>query len=151
MHRGWTRASDELLSEFDLISWFVYMSWSAVPTLMRFPDQTRRDHGYVVIPTNADSPASGEEVSAKVTNGIFTVHSGATNSYSYAYGPGGVAGLRDNPYTLASAVLASIGGLLFGYDQGVIANVLVMRDFKLRWAMTEWQEGIMSEHSRDVE
>ncbi|EJD08214.1 general substrate transporter [Fomitiporia mediterranea MF3/22] len=66
------------------------------------------------------------------------------NSYSYAYGPGGVTGLRKNPYTLASAVLASFGGLLFGYDQGVIANVLVMRDFRQRWAMTDWQEGFMT-------
>ena len=82
--------------------------------------------------------------STLVTNGTFTIHPGGSSEYSYAYGPGGFEGLKHNYYTLLSAILASIGGLLFGYNQGVIANVLVMEDFKLRWAMTDWQEGVMS-------
>ena len=82
--------------------------------------------------------------STLVTNGTFTIHPGSSGGYSYTYGPGGFEGLKHNYYTLLSAILASIGGLLFGYDQGVIANVLVMEDFKLRWAMTDWQEGVMS-------
>ncbi|KAL5531871.1 hypothetical protein ACEPAF_5434 [Sanghuangporus sanghuang] len=132
-------------SEYNLFSWFV----DSLSDMFAYCDekrrnQTHRDDGYVVIPTDADGDASREEASTKVTNGIFAVHGGATNNYTYAYGPGGVAGLRHNSYTLASAVLASIGGLLFGYDQGVIANVLVMKNFKLRWGMTEWQEGVMT-------
>ena len=55
-----------------------------------------------------------------------------------------MTGLRQNPFTLASAVLASLGGLLFGYDQGVIANVLVMKDFTARWPIGPWEKGIMS-------
>ena len=65
--------------------------------------------------------------------------------YSYVYGPEGLAGLAYNYYALACARFASLGGLTFGYDQGVIANVLVMKDFRLRWALTDWQEGVMSE------
>ncbi len=35
----------------------------------------------------------------------------------------GVRGLLHSRYALASAVLCSLGGLTFGYDQGVISNV----------------------------
>ena len=101
---------------------------------------------------------------ATETDGLRTVSGDATDSrivrlpyggtltilangkgYSYAYGPSGIAGLRHNYYSLTSAIFASIGGLLFGYDQGVIANVLVMSDFRQRFGMSAWQEGLMSE------
>lgn len=65
-------------------------------------------------------------------------------SYAYAYGPAGLAGLRANTYALGCAVFASIGGLTFGYDQGVIANVLVMQDFVVRWPVGAWERGLMS-------
>ncbi|KXN87074.1 putative glucose transporter rco-3 [Leucoagaricus sp. SymC.cos] len=65
-------------------------------------------------------------------------------SYSYSYGPGGLLGLKHNYYTLLCAFFASIGGLEFGYDQGVIANVLVMKDFANRWPVTPLQKGIMT-------
>jgi hypothetical protein len=65
-------------------------------------------------------------------------------SYAYAYGPAGLAGLRANTYALGCAVFASIGGLTFGYDQGVIANVLVMQDFVARWPVGAWERGLMS-------
>jgi hypothetical protein len=65
-------------------------------------------------------------------------------SYAYAYGPAGLAGLRANTYALRCAVFASIGGLTFGYDQGVIANVLVMEDFVARWPIGPWERGLMS-------
>jgi hypothetical protein len=67
-------------------------------------------------------------------------------SYAYAYGPTGLAGLRANTYALRCAVFASIGGLTFGYDQGVIANVLVMKDFVARWPIGAWERGLMSAH-----
>lgn len=38
-------------------------------------------------------------------------------SYSYSYGPPGLAGLLQNRFALACAVFASLGGLTFGYDQ----------------------------------
>ncbi|KAK7029544.1 hypothetical protein VNI00_014421 [Paramarasmius palmivorus] len=65
-------------------------------------------------------------------------------SYTYQYGPRGLAGLRHNYYALCCAALASIGGLSFGYDQGVIANVLVMKDFTARWPITPLQTGFMT-------
>lgn len=65
-------------------------------------------------------------------------------SYSYAYGPTGLTGLLANTYALRCAVFASIGGLTFGYDQGVIANVLVMEDFVTRWPIGPWERGLMS-------
>ena len=62
----------------------------------------------------------------------------------YSYGPSGLAGLWHNQYALLCAVFASIGGLTFGYDQGVIANVLVMKDFVARWPIGAWEKGLMS-------
>ena len=75
--------------------------------------------------------------------GTLSVHPDGEH-YSYAYGPTGLAGLWANTYTLRCAVFASIGGLTFGYDQGVIANVLVMSDFKTRWPVGPWELGLMS-------
>jgi hypothetical protein len=66
-------------------------------------------------------------------------------TYTYRYGPPGVSGLLQNRYALACALFASIGGLTFGYDQGVIANVLVMKDFLERWPdIGPWEKGVMS-------
>ncbi|OCH90574.1 general substrate transporter [Obba rivulosa] len=75
--------------------------------------------------------------------GILTPHPDGDN-YTYAYGPGGIRGLLRNYYALGCAVFASIGGLTFGYDQGVIANVLVMKDFMQRWPIGPWEKGMMT-------
>ncbi|THH16105.1 hypothetical protein EW146_g4483 [Bondarzewia mesenterica] len=64
--------------------------------------------------------------------------------YTYAYGPTGLSGLLHNSYVFRCAIFASIGGLTFGYDQGVIANVLVMTDFIQRWPIGSWEKGLMS-------
>ena len=86
-------------------------------------------------------------------DGVLVVH--PDRSYSYAYGPQGLPGLLHNYFALGCAIFASIGGLLFGYDQGVIANVLVMRDFVERWPVSAWEKGLMSKYrsrtSRDVD
>jgi len=49
-----------------------------------------------------------------------------------------------NKYILLSALFASIGGLTFGYDQGIIANVLDMKTFAERWPIGAWEKGIIS-------
>ncbi|KAF7288752.1 MFS domain-containing protein [Mycena indigotica] len=64
--------------------------------------------------------------------------------YTYSYGPPGLSGLWHNYYAFLCAVFASIGGLSFGYDQGVIANVLVMEDFVGRWPITPLQKGALT-------
>ncbi|KAJ3916774.1 hypothetical protein F5877DRAFT_80595 [Lentinula edodes] len=87
---------------------------------------------------------NGEPVVHSSTHGgQITVHPNG-HSYTYTYGPKGLAGLALNRYALLCAVFASIGGLSFGYDQGVIANVLVMKDFMTRWPISPLEEGFMS-------
>ncbi|KAJ3515026.1 hypothetical protein NLJ89_g2020 [Agrocybe chaxingu] len=97
-------------------------------------------------PAEADSPLLDPSTRGKTLNlhgGTFTVDPDG-HSYSYAYGPKGLAGLRHNKYALLCTFFASIGGLEFGYDQGVIANVLVMKDFMHRWPITPLQKGVMT-------
>ncbi|KAF8815983.1 general substrate transporter [Phlegmacium glaucopus] len=81
--------------------------------------------------------------SNNIQGGTFTLQPDG-HTYTYSYGPKGLAGLRHNYYALLCAFFASIGGLEFGYDQGVIANVLVMQDFMKRWPITPLQKGIMT-------
>lgn len=50
-------------------------------------------------------------------------------THEIVYGPAGYKGLVKEPRILALACFASIGGMLFGYDQGVISGVLVMHNF----------------------
>ena len=47
------------------------------------------------------------------------------------------------------AGLASLGGFTFGYDQGVIANILVMSSFKSQFLATAWQVGLISKFLKD--
>ncbi|KAF4469560.1 hypothetical protein FALBO_3540 [Fusarium albosuccineum] len=49
------------------------------------------------------------------------------------YGPAGFRGLFSSPYVALCAAFAAIGGLLFGYDQGVISVTLVMDHFLNRF------------------
>ena len=63
------------------------------------------------------------------TRGTLTVqpssnHNADTYSYSYAHGPKGLPGLLHNRYAFLCAFFASIGGLEFGYDQGVVSIFL---------------------------
>jgi MFS family permease len=56
-------------------------------------------------------------------------------THDIAYGPAGYKGLIKEPRIFALACFASIGGLLFGYDQGVISGVLVMDSFAKHFPM----------------
>ena len=70
----------------------------------------------------------------------------SNGKYTYAYGPPGIKGLLHNSFAFRCALFASLGGFTFGYDQGVIANVLVMKDFVSRWPIGPWEKGLMSEN-----
>lgn len=45
------------------------------------------------------------------------------------YGPPGIRGLFHNPFVFLCAACATLGGMLFGYDQGVVSVILVMPQF----------------------
>ncbi|PYI32117.1 sugar transporter [Aspergillus indologenus CBS 114.80] len=44
--------------------------------------------------------------------------------------PHGLAGMLKNPYVSMTCAFASLGCIMYGYDQGVMAPVLVMENFK---------------------
>jgi len=101
-----------------------------------------------LLPPSSPSSSHTKPLGLNLRGGSLSVHpDGEHHSYSYTYGPTGLAGLRANTYTLRCAVFASLGGLTFGYDQGVIANVLVMEDFVMRWPIGPWERGLMSARS----
>ncbi|EPT00414.1 hypothetical protein FOMPIDRAFT_1023794 [Fomitopsis schrenkii] len=103
--------------------------------------------GYAAVPSDDVSPQTSSQAllsrEARLHGGTLVIHSDG-HSYTYSYGPKGLTGLLHNYYALGCAVFVSIGGLLFGYDQGVIANVLVMKDFTQRWLIGAWEKGIMT-------
>ncbi|KAG2017805.1 sugar transporter [Coprinopsis cinerea AmutBmut pab1-1] len=57
-------------------------------------------------------------------------------------GKSGWAGLVHNRKVFAIAVFASLGGLLYGYNQGVFSGVLAMHSFKTRFSDTVDDPGL---------
>lgn len=44
--------------------------------------------------------------------------------------PHGLAGMLKNPYVFGTCAFASLGCIMYGYDQGVMSPVLVMENFE---------------------
>lgn len=100
---------------------------------------------YSQLPTAEDAEFSLAAQTKHLPNGGTLVIESSGN-YTYAYGPPGLKGLLQNSLALRCSLFVSLGGLTFGYDQGVIANVLVMKDFVARWPIGPWEKGLMSEN-----
>ncbi|WYZ38179.1 hypothetical protein EsH8_III_000093 [Colletotrichum jinshuiense] len=49
--------------------------------------------------------------------------------------------LRENPYILGLSAFASLGGFLFGYDQGVVSGVLTMESFAATFPRIDLDSG----------
>ncbi|CAG8187962.1 unnamed protein product [Penicillium olsonii] len=60
---------------------------------------------------------------------MVALENAAIGDISISYGPAGIKGLIRSPYIFSQALFASIGGFLYGYDQGVISGILVMSSF----------------------
>lgn len=98
---------------------------------------------YAQLPTDDNADVSlGAQTKYLSNGGTLVIES--TRRYTYAYGPPGLKGLLQNSFAFRCSLFASLGGLTFGYDQGVIANVLVMKDFVSRWPIGPWEKGLMS-------
>lgn len=45
----------------------------------------------------------------------------------------GIAGIIKNPYVFFSCLFASLGCMMYGYDQGVMGSILVMENFEAHY------------------
>ena len=56
----------------------------------------------------------------------------------------GFAGLMQSKYVVACALFSSIGGLIFGYDQGIVSAILVMPHFRSLFPLSPLMTGMLT-------
>jgi MFS family permease len=56
----------------------------------------------------------------------------------------GFAGLLQSKYVVACALFSSIGGLIFGYDQGIVSAILIMPHFRSLFPLTPLMKGMLT-------
>lgn len=81
-----------------------------------------------------NSNAEKENISVQTDGDVFIHHSEAVWEHRDTYGPPGFKGVFTNYHAALCAAFAALGGLIFGYDQGVVSIVLVMPQFLARFA-----------------
>ena len=103
------------------------------PSNNTIDSRTELDDYYPHEEENASSSSSMEPLVGQGASRNFVIKRGGSftvqadgHTYTYSYGPKGLAGLRHNYYALVCAFFASIGGLDFGYDQGVVRYLLLL-------------------------
>ncbi|KAI9722624.1 MAG: hypothetical protein M1812_001555 [Candelaria pacifica] len=80
--------------------------------------------------TMKDSKFETEEIAPLPSDEITVAHHDrAVWDERETYGPPGFRGLFTSHYVALCAAFSAIGGLLFGYDQGVVSVILVMPQF----------------------
>lgn len=77
----------------------------------------------------ADQPDLTKEFSEGAPVDGFAHHAEDITADREPYGPPGLRGLMTNPFVLMCAACSTLGGLVFGYDQGVVSVILVMDQF----------------------
>lgn len=84
----------------------------------------------------ANNPSKGKtevEDTTASRGDVFVHHSEAVWDHRATYGPTGFRGVYINSYAASCAAFAAIGGMVFGYDQGVVSIILVMPQFLARF------------------
>ena len=79
-------------------------------------------------------PSSSDRLNGDTPNDTPCINdSTPTTTHRHPYGPPGLRGLFTNRTATLCAAFAALGGLLFGYDQGVVSVILTEQQFLTRF------------------